>query len=405
MSVAFDPTSDDFVQNPYPHYARLREAPAPTHFAPVDMHMLARADWIEAVATNPAMVRSLDGHRSEAEAEAARRAVNWHDMPFHQRLIQRSLLDSDGPDHRRLRRLVFAAFQGEGIARHRAFVEALVDDVLDEAGERGTVDFAAQVAARIPGRVIARFLGAPVEDADAMAAWTVPVVAFFDLDRSAAKKAAAETATRQFHDYLDDLARERERRPRDDLISAMVADFARGAYASRDEFIATCMLILMAGHGSSIDAMGAGLSTLLDHPDALARLRREPACMEAAVQEMIRFESPLPFFHRHALEDVAIGGVDYPAGTTFGLLYGAANRDPAAFGKPDVFDIDRTPNRHLAFGRGAHLCLGNHLARMTMGIVFTQLLARFATIERTGPTVWRQGLSVRGPASLPVELA
>ena len=401
----FDPTSDAFVQNPYAHYARLRAEPAPPFWAPVAMHMVARADWIEAITTNSAMVRSLDGHRSQAEAEAARRAVNWHDMPYHRRVIQRSLLDSDGPDHRRLRRLVFAAFQGEGIARHRAFVQRLVGRVLDEAARRGTVDFAADVAAPIPGRVIARFLGAPVEDAQLMAAWTEPVVAFFDLDRSPARKRAAEEATRDFYRYLDDLVREREARPRDDLISTMVAGFARGAYASRDEFISTCMLILMAGHGSSVDAIGSGLSTLLDHPDAMARLRADPSLLPGAIQEMIRYQSPLPFFHRHALEDVTVGAARYPAGTTFGLLYGAANRDPAAFAAPDTFDIDRMPNRHLAFGRGAHLCLGNHLARMTMAITFEALLARFATIERVGPTVWRPGLSVRGPRSVPVRLA
>lgn len=398
----FDPLDPRFAADPYATYARLRAEPSPMWSERLGLFLVARADQIQAVTRHAAAVRSLEGLRPQAELRERRRAENWHDMPFHERVVQRSLLDSDGPDHRRLRKLVFGAFTGRGVERHRRFIETVVDETLGTVS--GEIDFVADVAARIPGRVIARFLGAPDGDAERMAEWSRDTVAFFDVDRTPRKKRRAEGAVRLFWHHLDALARERAARPRDDLLSAMVRDRQAGLYASRDEFISTCMLILMAGHGSSIDAMGAGLSTLLDHPRAMERLRNEPALMETAVQEMIRFESPLPFFHRHVEEEITVGGRVFPARTTFGLLYGAANRDERFFERADAFVPDRMPNRHLAFGHGAHLCLGNHLARLTLGIVFRRLLDRFAAIERLGPTVWRRGLSVRGPESLPVRL-
>jgi len=180
----------------------------------------------------------------------------------------------------------------------------------------------------------------------------------------------------------------------------MIEDEQRGLY-SDDEFISTCMLILMAGHGSTIDVLGTGMLTLLMNPDALARLRAEPATLPGAIDEMFRFEPPLPFFHRHALEDTLIRGHNFPAGTTFGLLYGAANRDPAAFSEPDRFDIARQPNRHLAFGMGAHLCLGNNLAKLNMRVIFSALIRRFTRIELANEVVrYKRGLSVRGVEAL-----
>ena len=165
------------------------------------------------------------------------------------------------------------------------------------------------------------------------------------------------------------------------------------------------MLILMAGHGSTIDVMGSGMNALLENPDQLARLRQEHSLIQTAVQEMFRYESPLPFFHRHATEATEVLGKTYPKGTTFGLLYGSANRDPERFPDADKFDISRKPNRHIAFGRGAHLCLGNHLSRLDMEIVFLTLLDKAKRIElATDDVSFKRSLSVRGPTSLPLSL-
>ena len=165
------------------------------------------------------------------------------------------------------------------------------------------------------------------------------------------------------------------------------------------------MLILMAGHGSTIDVMGSGMNALLANRDQLERLRQDPGLIQTAVQEMFRYESPLPFFHRHVTDSVEVLGKTYPKGTTFGLLYGSANRDPERFPHADRFDVARAPNRHIAFGRGAHLCLGNHLSRLDMEIVFLTLLERTKNIELTTDHVkFKRSLSIRGPISLPLAL-
>jgi cytochrome P450 len=171
------------------------------------------------------------------------------------------------------------------------------------------------------------------------------------------------------------------------------------------ELIATCMLILMAGHGSTIDVMGSGMHALLRNPEEMQRLRENPGLINTAVQEMFRYESPLPFFHRYAAEGCEVMGQAFPKGTKFGLLYASANRDPERFENADRFDIARSPNRHIAFGRGAHLCLGNHLSRLDMEIMFLTLLRRTRSIELCSDTVeFKRGLSVRGPVALPLSL-
>ncbi|MGI9353849.1 MAG: cytochrome P450 [Rhizobiaceae bacterium] len=325
-------------------------------------------------------------------------------MPIHERVVQFSLLDSDGEVHRRLRRQIFGEFSAGAVSGLESMVEDFVGDLLDTLQEREKIDFIADFAAHIPGHIIGQLLGVPSEDSSQLRLWSEQVVQFFDVDRSDKRKEIAETATGEFFEYLAELKAQRSKTPKDDLISRMIEDERQGRY-TEDEFISTCMLILMAGHGSTIDVLGSGMHTLLKHPEDMESLRADPSLLPNAIQEMFRYESPLPFFHRHATKDVTLRGRHFPAGTTFGLLYGAANRDPRQFDDPDKFDIARTPNRHLAFGLGAHLCLGNNLARLNMRVIFEALLRRFPKIElATEQVIYKRGLSVRGPAVLPIRL-
>lgn len=376
----------------------------PYYYADLDMLLLARFSDVSEVALNPNMVRSLVGHRSPAQLSELQRKANWHDMPHHERFVQFSLLDSDGVTHQRRRKLVLGAFTGRSVATLEANIQHYIDHLLNACEAKQTIDFIEDFAAHIPGLVIGKLLGVPEADAPQLRLWSEQIVQFFDVDRSNEKKIIAETATHAFYDYLTSLKKSRKATPCDDLISKMIADETKGSY-SEDEFISTCMLILMAGHGSTIDVLGSGMHTLIQHAEAMSALRADHSLLPSAIQEMFRFESPLPFFHRHAIEDVTIGGQSYPAGTTFGLLYGAANRDPAAFEKPNHFDIGRRPNRHLAFGRGVHLCLGNHLARLNMKLIFSSLMSRFKTIQLADENVtYKKGLSVRGPEKLMLQL-
>ncbi len=402
--VAFAPLSPEFARSPYTFYAVLRGKPGLTYFPDFNIWLASRYDDVATLVNDRSLVRSLEGYASPDALAAAQRAGNWHDMPHHQRFVQFSLLDSDGPVHDRLRRLVFALFTPVMIDRLRGQIAAFIDSLLDRVMDLREIEFVGDLASELPGHIIGRLLGVPDEDCPLLRIWSENIVQFFDIDRSDERKQRAETNTTEFYHYLLTLKSEREKSPRDDLISSLIAAERSGAL-SEDEFISTCMLILMAGHGSTIDVLGSGLHSLLRAPAQLARLREDPKLIRTAIPEMFRFEAPLPFFHRYATHEIVLKDQSFAPGTKFGLLYGSANRDPAQFDQPDSFDIGRSPNRHLAFGGGAHFCLGNHLARLDMELFFTRLLQRFQKIELLDlEPRYKRGLSVRGPISLRIAL-
>lgn len=399
----FAPLSPEFAADPYPAYARLREQEGLYYYPDFDIWLASRFEEVAAIANDRTMVRSLEGLVAPEVIAEQKRAGNWHDMPHHSRFVQFSLLDSDGPVHDRLRAQVFRLFTPVMVANLREGIQAYVDKLIGGLKDRHEIDFVGDLAAHVPGHIIGRLLGVPDEDCPRLRIWSENIVQYFDIDRSDERKERAERNTTEFYDYLCRLKAERIKRPEPDLISELIAA-ERAGQMNEDEFISTCMLILMAGHGSTIDVLGSGLHALLRYPDQMKRLRADPGLIRTAVPEMFRFESPLPFFHRYCTEDAEIAGRRFPRGTKIGLLYGAANRDPAQFPDADTFDIGRTPNRHLAFGSGAHFCLGNHLARLDMEIIFTTLIRHFSFIELLETPVYKRGLSVRGPKSLRVEL-
>ena len=402
--ASFDPLSESFAQDPYAAYARLREIEQPIYYEDMNVWLLSRFEDVEKAALNPSFVRSLDAFMTQNEVAEERRKANWHDMPNHSRFVQFSLLDSDGEIHFRLRKLVLGMFTGRYVERYRSMIQQYVDKLLDTALEKREIDFVQDLAMHVPGHIIGNVLGVPDEDCSQLRIWSENVVQFFDVGRTNEHKQRAEQATTEFYEYLCALLAQRRKQPKDDLISTLIEAKEAGDI-NETELISTCMLILMAGHGSTIDVLGSGMNALLQNPAQLARLRREHNLIQTAVQEMFRYESPLPFFHRHATEATEVLGETYPKGTTFGLLYGSANRDPAHFPDADKFDISRKPNRHIAFGRGAHLCLGNHLSRLDMEIVFLTLLNKTKSIELTVDDIkFKRSLSVRGPVSLPLSL-
>ncbi len=399
-AINFDPLSTEFSKNPYPAYARLRKADGFSWFAPHSMYLVSRFDDVTALVKDRAMTRTLDAFRTSAEIAKQKRADNWHDMPYHSRFVQFSMLDSDGDVHDRLRQQVFQFFGPAPVARLRDSLAPHINSLIDAAVSTGEFDFVEGLAAHVPGYTIGLLMGVPIEDCARIRRWSEQIVQYFDVDRSDAKKQLAEQATKDFYEYLQGLAAERKESPKDDLISKLI-EVERAGEISHDEFYSTCMLIVMAGHGSTLDVMSTGLHSLLRFPDQMQLLRETPALMKTAIQEMFRFESPLPFFHRYATTDVVINGVAFAAGTRFGLLYGAANRDASAFAEPDKFDVARWPNRHLAFGGGAHFCLGNHLARLGMDLLFSGLFNKTKSIELLGDApIYKSGLGVRGLKSL-----
>lgn len=398
---AFDPLSESFARDPYAAYAQLRDLTEPFYYADVDSWMLTKAADVEAVALNKTMLRSRDHLLSEADRKAEQRKMNWHDMPHHERFVQTNLLESEGETHARLRKLVFREFTAAMIARQRGTIQAFVDHLLDALNACDAFDFVEDFAAHVPGHIIGRVIGVPDADCPQLRVWSEQVVRFFNVGCDDTDKQIAEQATKEFYEYLLTLVDARRKAPAEDLMSRMVEHRDAGRM-TEDELVATTMLILMAGHGSTIDVLGSGMHALLRFPDQHEKLREDPGRINLAVQEMFRFESPLPYFHRFATEETEVGGRVFPAGTRFGLLYGAANRDPARFENADRFDVTRSPNRHIAFGGGTHFCLGNHLARLDMDVIFTTLNQRFASIELVKEPIYKPGLSVRGPLSLDI---
>lgn len=400
---SFDPLSAEFAADPYAVYARMRAVPGLFPFPELDMLLVTRQRDVAAIVADNRLPRMPAGILDAAELERRQRQDNFHDMPNHARFVQFSMLNSDGEVHDRLRRQVYRMFTPALIAGQRAAIEDYVTRLVSGLVGAGEVDFVAELAVHVPGHVIGHLLGVPESDCSMLRTWSESIVQYFDVDRSEARKALAEATAAEFAAYLRALKADRLRAPKDDLVTRLV-EAEQSGEMSEDEFISTAMLILMAGHGSTIDVLGSGTHALLRFPAEMERLKNDPRLMPTAVQEMFRFESPLPFFDRYAAEDVEVGGTVYPRGTRFGLLYGAANRDPEQFDAPDSFDVGRTPNRHLAFGGGAHFCLGNHLARLDMDVIFTTLFRTFRSIDLVEVPQYKRSLSVRGPRALRLKL-
>ncbi|MFP5370861.1 MAG: cytochrome P450, partial [Actinomycetes bacterium] len=325
-------------------------------------------------------------------------------------LIHRNaLLEMEPPSHTRLRRLISSAFARGHVERLRPWVEELarrlVDELLERSGGTDPVDLVSGMAEQLPVAVIAELLGVPVADRPLLRPWSDAIVRMYEYERSRLREDAAERAADEFVTYLRGLATERRTAPRDDLISSLVGiRDSHGDRLTEDELVTTCILLLNAGHEATVNVTGNGTLALLRHPGQLRRLREDRSLLPVAIEELMRFDSPLQLFERTATEDVAIGGITVRAGEKIAALLGSANRDPAAFGDPDTLDVGRAGNPHIAFGAGVHFCIGAPLARVELQAAFGSLLDRTSSIEPAGDPVRRPGFVIRGLVELPVVL-
>ena len=401
-NIKFDPLSKDFAQDPHKFYTQLREQNIPYYYEDIDTWMLTKIQDVEDVALDKTMVRGLHDKLTKDELLEQQHKMNWHNMPHHERFIQFNLLESEGDVHTRLRKLVFKEFTPAMIIKQREAIQSYVDRLISQLIDLEEIDFVESFASHVPGHIIGRVLGVPDEDCPQLRIWSENVVHFFNIGCNDDDKILAEQSTKEFFYYLHSLLLERDKLPQDDLLSRL-QEQKKAGLMDEDELIATAMLILMAGHGSTIDVLGSGMHSLLRFPDQQTKLKNDPSLIKTAIQEMFRFESPLPYFHRFATRDSLVAGQEFNSGTRFGLLYGAANRDPTRFNEPNKFDITRNPNRHIAFGGGTHFCLGNHLARLDMDVIFTTLNEKFNSFELVEENpIYKRGLSVRGPKSLKI---
>lgn len=403
--VEFQPYDPAFAADPYPVYARLREESPIFYSGELGMTLFTRYEDVRAVLVDSGFGRSLDHVSTREETEQRRRAAGWHELPNYSRYVRMNLLETEGPDHTRIRKLVSATLSPRRIARLRDRVRLVVDERLAAAASAGRVDFVSEIAVPVPVHMISELLGWPEGERHRLRPWSAAIVRLYERDHGPDDEVRAEQAATEFAAMLNELADRRRVEPRDDLISALVSVESEGQRLTRDELIATCMLLLNAGHEATVNAAGNGLLALLQHPQQLERLRNDRSLLTTAIEEMIRYDAPLQLFHRFVLADRECQGMQLRKGDIVGLLYGSANRDPRAFDRADEFNVGRTPNRHFGFGTGAHFCLGAPLARVELEVLFGELLDRFAEVRLEDPSPpHRVGLVFRGVEALPVRV-
>lgn len=373
--VEFRPSDREFLQDPYPTYERLRrEAPIFFH-QPWGKWILTRHEDVDQLLRDRRLGRVI--HHLQAPSE--RPPQNPEHAPF-LAIQEGSLLEIEPPDHTRIRQVVHAAFTPKHVRALQGRIEALCERLADdlEAVPERHADLIRVFAEPLPVTVIAELLGIPEADRHQLLPWSKAIIGMFEPERTAENERAAVRAASEFSDYLRDLIPQKRRYPANDLVSRMVEVHDREPdRLSEEELIANCILFLDAGHEAVVNVIGNGMKALLSHPTELARLRANGELIASAVEEMMRFDTPLQFFERFVLEDLEYGGFSWSKGTKLCLYYGSANRDEDVFEAPERFDVSRHPNPHLAFGLGLHYCIGAPLARLELSAAVGTLLRRF----------------------------
>ena len=395
--------SPDFQRDLYGNYAQIRES-TPVHVSSFNgglrYSVLRYADVVEGLRDERLRTSSLDDATFEKLLESGNEAlVNLVKM-------QRGFLVLlDPPAHTRLRGLVQRAFTPHAVGALRPRIETLAHKLLDNLERNRTGDLMQSFAVPLPVVVIAELLGVPAEDHVLLKRWSDQIAPILDRTLQSTALVGAMSGAHDFCRYFRPLAAARRREPLDDLISAMVA--ARDADDALDdeEIVAISMFLLTAGHETTSNLIGNGVQALLENPEQWSRLCNQPELVDSAVEEVLRFQSPVQRTARVTRETIEIGGHEIPAMSIVDFVFGAANRDPERFAAPETFDIVRDDNRHLALGGGIHFCLGAHLARLEGQIALRALSERFPALKVTQASPrWKAGSLLRGLESLPVSI-
>lgn len=395
----FAPTELDFIADPYPAYAQLREREPVRYDEATDHWLISRYEDVNALLRDRRFGRTYRHLASHAEMGHAD-PPEWH-APFWD-LINAGILDMEPPNHTRVRRLVSKAFTPRFVEGLRPRVQAIMDGLVD--GLDGASEFdLLRVAEPLPVTVIAEMLGVPETDRHHLRPWSADICKMYELSPSTEMQHDAVRASNEFSAYLRELARERKRDPGEDLISQLALAVDEGERLTEDELVGTCVLLLNAGHEATVNSTLLGWWSLFRNPDRLRELRADRSLLPNAIEELLRFDTPLQMFERWVLEPFEIHGVEIPRGAELGLLFGSANRDPSVFDRPDELDLTREPNPHLSFGAGIHFCLGAPLARLEGQVALGTLARRLPALALATDTVeWRESQVLRGLKALPV---
>jgi cytochrome P450 len=396
MPFGFDPLSSDFRASPWSAYDRLRRED-PVHHSPLGMWVLTRYDDVDKILRDPRFGMGDFWKRQAAMLGPGPMA----------RMGATSFFFKDPPDHTRLRGLVSRVFTPRAIEGLAPRIEAIVDELLAPAREAGTIDVIGDLAFPLPVAVIAEMLGVPAADRDHFHAWTQAMNLSFEPAITPAQAARCHAGVGALDDYLRALVRERRQSPREDLLSALILVESGGDRLSEDELVGNAALLLSAGYETTMGLLGNGALALVENPAEIGRLRERPDLVPNAVEEFMRYESPVQFTGRQPLADVEVHGRTIRPGELCLLVVAAANRDPDRFAEPARLDVAReNAGDQLSFGGGRHFCLGAPLARLEGAIAFRKLLPLLDGAERVGADLaWRDSFLNHALESLLLRLA
>ncbi|MEM1177671.1 MAG: cytochrome P450 [Acidobacteriota bacterium] len=388
--LSLNPRDSEFYGDPYAAYREIRALSPVVYWREFDRWCFFGHREVSATLRDRRFGRSLEG-------------VEGVDVNVPILDVDRfSLLEMEPPSHTRLRRLVQGAFIARRIETLRPRVEALCHELIDGFEAKGEVDLLPSFATPVPLVVIAELLGVPTSMGQQLLDWSHDMVAVYELDPSAEQIADARRSADEFVRFLRSYVARRRLEPRDDLLTQLIQAEEEGDRLSEEELIATCILLLNAGHEATVNVIGNGILALLRHPEQLERWRRDPSLTPSAIEELLRFDTPLHLFNRFAREDIRVGDLELRAGMEVSLVLGSANRDPAVFDHPGDLDLARPRNAHVSFGAGLHYCLGAPLARLELQTAFPIVLSRLGSLELAEEPRFKNSYHFRGLERLKV---
>lgn len=400
-SPTFDPWDQAFLANPYPAYADLRAQGRVHYYEPTNQWLVPHHADVSALLRDRRLGRTYQ-HRFTHE-DFGRTAPPAEHEPFHV-LNDHGMLDLEPPDHTRIRRLVSKAFTPRTVERLRPYVDGLASELVGELVAAGGGDLLTVVAEPLPVAVIAEMLGIPESERAQLRPWSADICGMYELSPSEETAEKAVRASVEFTEFLRELIAVRRKEPGDDLVSGLIAAYDEGDRLSEQEMISTCVLLLNAGHEATVNATVNGWWALFRNPGQLAALRADRGLVGTAVEELMRYDTPLQLFERWVLDEIEVDGTVIPRGSEVALLFGSANHDPAVFAEPEALDLSRPENPHISFSAGIHYCIGAPLARIELAASMGALLDQAPSLRLAAEPERKPNFVIRGLEGLLVEV-
>ncbi|MFI6355660.1 cytochrome P450 [Streptomyces sp. NPDC050743] len=400
--LGFDPWDPAFLADPYPAYAELRARGRVIRYEPTDQWLVPHHADVAALLRDRRLGRTYQ-HRFSHEEFGRTPPAPEHE-PFHT-LNDHGMLDLEPPDHTRIRRLVSKAFTPRTVERLKPYVQGLAGDLVAALVHNGGGDLLTDVAEPLPVAVIAEMLGIPEADRGQLRPWSAAICGMYELNPSEETAAKAVRASVEFSEYLRELIASRRKEPGEDLVSGLIAAHDEDDdRLTEQEMISTAVLLLNAGHEATVNATVNGWWALFRNPGQLAALRADHSLIPSAIEELMRYDTPLQLFERWVLDDIEIDGTVIPRGSEIALLFGSANHDPAVFADPGRLDLTRADNPHISFSAGIHYCIGAPLARIELAASMTSLLQQAPTLTLAAEPRRKPNFVIRGLEGLSVEV-